>query len=518
MAAFNRFRLFHWLLAGFFLGAYLSGDDAETLHIWLGYGLLVLLVWRLLIVPLRLRGFPQLLPPKGQRKTPSRLAVGKWLTVAALGSFAMASLIGLGMVDNGDVLAVLPGVGPDVFGAASDINFVGWMGDAEEVHEFFANLGLWLIGLHVFYVLLFRRPLVWPMLRGVSRPGPAAEPAAPRLSGAPAAAQSLARLRVVARHEETADSCSLLLQVPQEQRSRFVAKPGQFLTVQVPGEEGPVRRCYSLSQLPDSEGVLRVTIKRARAGKVSNWLLDNLKAGDWLEALPPAGRFVPDSLDQDVLLLGAGSGITPLRAILQAVLQQGTGQVLLFYACRDGDSVIFADELARLAAAYPERFTLCIWLDAQQGIPDSQAMARQLAGWPVAEAFICGPEAFMGNARAALRLRGVAESAIHQESFALTSTRRDVPGTASRLKVTLAGRQHSVPVAGQQVVLQAMEQAGLEPPQACRAGVCGVCRCRVVTGQASMLSNQVLSEEEQRQGWILACQAVVGSPFVELQY
>lgn len=124
----------------------------------------------------------------------------------------------------------------------------------------------------------------------------------------------------------------------------------------------------------------------------------------------------------------------------------------------------------------------------------------------------------MGNAKAALRLRGVAESAIHQESFALTSTRRDVPGTASRLKVTLAGRQHSVPVVGQQVVLQAMEQAGLEPPQACRAGVCGVCRCRVVTGQASMLSNQVLSEEEQRQGWILACQAVVGSPLVELQY
>mgnify|MGYP003611600458 CR=1 FL=1 len=69
-----------------------------------------------------------------------------------------------------------------------------------------------------------------------------------------------------------------------------------------------------------------------------------------------------------------------------------------------------------------------------------------------------------------------------------------------------------------QLITQAMEQAGLEPPQACRAGVCGVCRCRVVTGQASMLSNQVLSEEEQRQGWILACQAVVGSPFVELQY
>src|SRR5699024_58326 len=114
VAAFNRFRLFHWLLAGFFIAVYLSGDDAELLHIWLGYGLLVLLVARLLIAPLRLRGFPTLLPPKAERRTPSLSAVGTWLTFGALASFALASLIGLGMVDNGDVLAALPGVQPDL--------------------------------------------------------------------------------------------------------------------------------------------------------------------------------------------------------------------------------------------------------------------------------------------------------------------------------------------------------------------------------------------------------------------
>src|SRR3546814_12641398 len=89
-------------------------------------------MWRLLIGPLRLRGFPRLLPPQGPRREPGLSAIGKWLTVGALGGFAIASLVGLGMVDNGDVLATLPGVGPDVFGAASDIDFIGWMGRSEE--------------------------------------------------------------------------------------------------------------------------------------------------------------------------------------------------------------------------------------------------------------------------------------------------------------------------------------------------------------------------------------------------
>ncbi|EIK53597.1 ferredoxin:oxidoreductase FAD/NAD(P)-binding subunit [Stutzerimonas stutzeri TS44] len=527
MAAFNRFRLFHWLLAGFFLGVYLSGDDAESLHNWLGYGLIVLLVWRLLIVPLRLRGFPQLLPPKGQRRKPGLSAVGKWLTVGALGSFAIASLIGLGMVDNGDVLAALPGVGPDVFGAASDIDFVGWMGDAEEVHEFFANLGLWLIGLHVGYVLLFRRKSVWPMLRGVpkSKPAAASGPAPTHASGTTSSASSPApvageftRLRIASRQAETADSCSFTLQVPAALRARFAARPGQFLTLRVPGAEPALLRCYSLSQRPQADGALRITIKRVPGGRASNWLLDNLQTGDCIEALPPAGVFVPRNLDDDLLLLGAGSGITPLMAILQAALVEGSGQVRLFYASRDAASLIFAEELAEWSARYPERLQLRIWLDAEQGVPSGPAIAAKIADWSAADAFICGPQPFMDAASAALGELGVNAARIHLERFAAAAPTATAGGRRSRLRVALDGRRHELDVPRGEVLLEAMEQAGLQPPSACRSGVCAACKCRVVAGSVSMRSNQVLSESEVRQGWALACQAEPRSAELQVEY
>jgi len=165
--AFKRFKYFHWLLAGFFAAVYLTGDDFESVHIWLGYGLLLLLSLRLLLAPLRLRGFPRLAPPLREWRKPRWTGASIWLTFAMLLSFSLAVITGLGMVDNGQVLSeVLPGVRPDIFGAGGG-EFLSWLEDADDLHEFFANLALWLIGLHIAYVLLFRWRAVLPMLRGL---------------------------------------------------------------------------------------------------------------------------------------------------------------------------------------------------------------------------------------------------------------------------------------------------------------------------------------------------------------
>src|SRR5258708_31312486 len=109
---------------------------------------------------------------------------------------------------------------------------------------------------------------------------------------------------------------------------------------------------------------MTVTVKRTAGGYASNWLCDHAHAGMKLHVLAPSGTFVPKTLDTDFLLLAAGSGITPMMAILKSALSEGSGKVVLVYANRDEKSVIFAAPLRELAEKYPHRFTAVPWIEA----------------------------------------------------------------------------------------------------------------------------------------------------------
>ncbi|HYQ38089.1 MAG TPA: 2Fe-2S iron-sulfur cluster-binding protein [Pseudomonas sp.] len=509
--AFQRLRVFHWLLAGLFGAAYLSGDDGELLHVWLGYGLLAVLLVRPLLGLLRVRGFAALLPSRAQRRGDRVALAGKLLSLAMLASFVVTGLLGLGLVDNGEVLGnavrpFYPAAPANLLGAAAPFDFSAWI-DQEEVHEFFANLSLWLVGLHVLWLLLFRRRLAWSMLRGASA---AAVP-----SVAPAAAQPLT---VSAVQAETAEASTFEFAVPEHLRAQFAARPGQFLTLRVPCQEPALWRCYSLSAPAEQGARLRVTVKRVAGGRASNWLLDHLEAGMTLDVRPPAGRFTPASLDADLLLVGAGSGITPLYAIAQAALAQGSGRVCLFYANRDRAAAIFRRELEALARAWPQRLTLLNWYDDADGRLDAASLSEALAGWSHADCFVCGPGAFMDLAAAALQWLGVPAQRLHSERFAAEPPASAAEGIASRLEVHLGGREYRVEVKAGEALLDGMERAGLNPPSACRSGVCAACKCRVSAGSVALPDNPVLDERELAAGWTLACQARPTSAQVVVEY
>ncbi|GLZ28609.1 oxidoreductase [Lentzea sp. NBRC 105346] len=315
------------------------------------------------------------------------------------------------------------------------------------------------------------------------------------------------RVRVVEVIDETPDTRSFVLE-----GASFTPRPGQFLTVRI----GDAARCYSLSSAPHEP--LKITVKRTLDGYGSNWMCSEVSAGTELDVLAPAGVFTPASLDGSLLAYAGGSGITPVMSIIRTVLACGLGRITLVYANRDERSVIFAAELARLAASFPERLTVVHWLESLQGLPSVEQL-RALAR-PCDEAFICGPGPFMDAARAALR--GVPR--VHVEKFVSLSENPfsrpvEEPGAVvATVEVELDGAHHTFDWPARTRLLDLLLDKGLDAPYSCREGACSACACRLVSGEVKMLNNDVLDEDDLAEGIVLACQSVPVTDTVKITY
>jgi 3-ketosteroid 9alpha-monooxygenase subunit B len=329
------------------------------------------------------------------------------------------------------------------------------------------------------------------------------------------------RLRVTEVVAETADACSLVFPSPG-----FDYRPGQFLTLRIPSDRcGSVARCYSLSSSPHVDDHLQVTVKRTVEGYGSNWICDTVSVGDELESLAPAGIFTPSSLDDDLLLFAAGSGITPVMSIVKSVLAAGSGRVVLVYANRDDRSVIFAARLAALAARYPTRLTVIHWLESVQGLPTAAALAALAGPYAGYESFVCGPAPFMTAVRAALSTVEVPRGRIHLERFKSLGANpfeqavaAPASGRTSAVTVTLDGATHRFDWPGETKLLDLLLARGLDAPYSCREGACSACACRLVAGEVKMLNNDVLEEEDLADGIRLACQSLPVTDEVEISY
>jgi 3-ketosteroid 9alpha-monooxygenase subunit B len=334
---------------------------------------------------------------------------------------------------------------------------------------------------------------------------------------------------------ETDEARSLVFRVPDgagdpaipADRLRYA--PGQFLTLRVPSDRtGSVARCYSLCSSPFTDDALTVTVKRTVDGYASNWLCDHAHPGMRIHVLAPSGTFVPKTLDDNFLLLAAGSGITPVMSICKSALSEGSGQVVLLYANRDDHSVIFGDALRELAAKYPDRLTVLHWLESLQGLPSATALAQLAAPFTDRQAFICGPGPFMAAAREALETLKVPAQQVHIEVFRSLETdpfaavkiedgddSDEAPATAV---VELDGQTHSVSWPRRAKLLDVLLDAGLDAPFSCREGHCGACATTLRKGKVSMEVNDVLEQQDLDDGLILACQSHPETDSVEVTY
>jgi 3-ketosteroid 9alpha-monooxygenase subunit B len=329
-------------------------------------------------------------------------------------------------------------------------------------------------------------------------------------------------LAVAAVVDETADTRSFVLDVPSELASTFAYAAGQFCTFRAEIAGETVVRCYSMSSSPDVGEPLTTTVKRVDGGRMSNWMIDHVAAGDVLDVMRPTGLFVLHAREQDlpIVAFAGGSGITPVMSIVKSALATTKRPITLVYANRDGDSVIFADALAALETGSGGRLSVHHHLDSERGFLDTAACIALVGDRAHADFYVCGPGAYMDVVEAALATVGVAPAQVFIERFVTPEevTVADAPTATQSLTITLDGQTHTFGYQAGDTILEAARRGGLNPPFSCEMGNCATCMAHLDEGTATMRANNALTPDEVDGGWALTCQSLPTSATVVVNY
>ena len=329
------------------------------------------------------------------------------------------------------------------------------------------------------------------------------------------------KLQIAGIIQETHDTRSYVLDVPKSLKEKFRYRAGQFLTFEVPWNGMELHRCYSLSSAPETDPWPKVTVKRVDDGRVSNWFNDQLKVGDTIAVQPPEGRFAlrTDEGDHGIALFGAGSGVTPIIAILKSALRTTDRDVKLIYANRDKDSIIFKDELDLWLAKFPNRLEVVHHLDSESWFVGVTDVQEHIRGWEDAEFFVCGPTEYMDTVEEAFKASGIDARQTKFERFnSLPDPDRrpesdeTVPEQSndeipSSFKMLLEGQSHEVPYEKGATLLVAAVKAGHKPPSSCEDGYCGCCMALLKSGNVTMANHDALEPSDIERGWVLTCQS-----------
>ncbi|QXJ24081.1 phenylacetate-CoA oxygenase/reductase subunit PaaK [Actinomadura graeca] len=342
-------------------------------------------------------------------------------------------------------------------------------------------------------------------------------------------------LRVVSVERLCDDAVAVTFDVPAALAAEYAFTPGQFLTLRrrVRGREE--RRSYSICS--PAGAAPRIGVREIPFGMFSSWLVREVRPGDVIDVLPPSGTFTLRSgTGAHHVLIAAGSGITPVLSIAASALADPSCRVTVLYGNRRSGTVMFADDLADLKDAHPDRFDLVHVLSQEPreaelftGRLDAPRLrtllprlvpVRDVGHW-----WLCGPFGMVTGARDVLAGLGVPRDRVHQELFHVDEPPpgpdRPAPvitGPASDVTIVLDGRSTTTTQPRDATVLDAAQRVRPDLPFACKGGVCGTCRAKVVEGAADMRRNFALDPAEVAAGYVLTCQSTPATDRLKIDY
>lgn len=340
----------------------------------------------------------------------------------------------------------------------------------------------------------------------------------------------------VARIERLCDDAvAVTFDVPPELVEDYQFMPGQSLTLRRIVDGRDERRSYSICA-PAGQPP-RIGVREVPGGALSGWLVREVRPGDRIEVQPPTGTFTPDlSTPGRHVLIAAGSGITPVLSITASALADQQSEATLLYGNRRADSVMFADEIADLKDSYPVRLQLAHVLSREpqevelfSGRLDADRLRRLLPALCAVDGvdhwWLCGPFGMVTDATRVLTELGVPAVKVHRELFYVEEAppeqerHEEQPLTGGcEVTVILDGRTSTTTIPADLPVLDGAQRARPDLPFACKGGVCGTCRAKVVSGEVRMRRNFALEQAELDAGFVLTCQSLPVTPELTVDY
>jgi ferredoxin-NADP reductase len=344
-----------------------------------------------------------------------------------------------------------------------------------------------------------------------STPRPQPPVAAPQPPRRP---RDFVQVPVLAVFDETPDIRTFRMARPEG----FEFKAGQFVAIRVRADGKEHVRCYSVSSAPAARGHLEISVKRL--GVVSGALHAMVRPGSMMSVKAPVGAFVyPAGEDRPIVLIAGGVGITPLMSMLRhAVDEEPMRPVTLFYSAKTQEDIAFYDEL-RLLNRRHAQLRVCFAITTGDAPRESfpghvnEALLTTIApDLAHASCFVCGPQPMIEAMTTTLVALGVPRAQIHFEIFkaaiAASAGKPAIEEEAAPVPIAHQARFERsgivAPVDPEQTLLEAAEAAGAGIPSLCRAGVCGTCRTKVVSGKVDCAS-QTLDAQDREDGFVLPC-------------